>query len=831
MLDGIMIVILIMIMIGLIVIIINYGKFQRNWINFQTNWKAYQNKLDSIQSHLQTLQNDLYKIEHTKDKKAINEQTREQKWAKLYNHLLQKIIGIQQKLELNENQLQKIQIELQSLGHLFEKINSSTEANKISYITLFEEKIQALLTYYDQLQKSLQDSNIKILPAIEQLSQQIQQEQKQNIQIIETMDVTEEFQRKKYQEFQNISSESLHLIHRILETLGNFQNNLQPILLEVSSWQKNPLARLKDLQKKKIAVFVDFENFFISLWDKELEIFDYEMFKEGLVDPESQHSYIVDRIVFFTNKSRWQRKEFYDKKKNISQKEANIIKDALKANGCRIIETDSNIDVPLSLMVITTAQKGEIKHFSLVANDGTYAGLLKELSNMGCTVYGILLGEVSGDLVACYKKLGYHRYHLKSREDFIKFGLRPKNLSQNKNHSVYSITSNHQVVDTSIINKNRISEKIQSLLAIIHKQRLQFLGSELQEVVLKSVHQQILLKKTITRVELIETLIILLNPYIQNNELTKTKINNVLNILWKTNCFEMTKQADETMLLKLSQNYLEYSKFRQEHDAVFVNIAWDANISIAPEEFAKFLYVESSITPKTIEFIESLQKQLSKKSSQSTQNNGNVLDTPNQNNLSETSDDDCPNHDGDNENQHLEIPINSYTEIHNKILAAIRKQKMQFLGPEIQDIILRKIHTFLLENKTVLRNQFPKELESYLQIYIQKKQISKTKIAGMIVILRKNQTIEIFKDSSQNAYISLAKNYFEYSKFRYAHDEVFVRTSLQASLDTSPEALSLLLYGHLEKIRYFQEIIQYQKEFIQNHSEIKEKEIDDNIEI
>lgn len=205
----------------------------------------------------------------------------------------------------------------------------------------------------------------------------------------------------------------------------NFEMSLEPLRREIESWQEEPLARRRDLDRKKIAVLIDFENMFIALWKGGLEVVDYAKFRKFLVDPQQTGNLIDDRVILFTNKSRWRRGGYYDKKLEIPYEYATNAITALKDCEFRIIEPDSNVDIPLTLLAVALAEKSEFEEFNLVANDGTYAGLVTKLSDSGCMVRGILIGDVAGDLIACYNELGFKKYQIKVKNlaELEKLGL------------------------------------------------------------------------------------------------------------------------------------------------------------------------------------------------------------------------------------------------------------------------------------------------------------------------------------------------------------------------------------------------------------------------
>ncbi len=783
-------------------------KLYTTLLKLHQNWEKHGHQLAPLHNDLENLHLKMKELEHREE----NRHTRLQQLSNLYLQIRRQIAEIHIALtESNKVMPQQIQSMAASIDQKLQCLTQELSLQEAASNQAMSQKIGSLVQYYDQLQevvrREVSINSTQLAPLLEHIAQHIEQlhAQYQHLQDMITL-----LPQQGNLLFQQTLQEILKLQKdrdSFSQTITQLIADLQPLLQESHSWAIEPLAHRKDLEKKKVAVFADFENFFISLWDKDLEIFDYDLFKNSLIDPEGQNLGICDRIVFFTNKSRWQRKEFYDKKKNISQKEATLIKENLKSHGCRIIESDSNIDVPLSLLAITTGQKGEVEEFVLVANDGTYAGLLKELSNLGCIVSGILLGEASGDLIACYKKLGYKRYHLKTIEDLARFGIRCK----------YGNSTDPAEIRPSY---ESVTTQIATLLSLIRKQRMQFLGHPLQDQVLRAIHEQLMLFAKLTRQELLENLQKKLQNFLSRGSLTKTKINNILNILWKSPSLEIEKHVEEaSTLIRLNSDYREYDRFRSAHDQVLLQIASEADLNLSLAEWSQFLYNSSTPPPELEENLQKFQ----------TIGGFNSVDTPAYIPLDGTSSEaNIP----DNKDSHsLEEPFPEFDssmnlsvisgiseELSKQILACIRKHKMQFLGSGLQDQMLRIIHEFLREHAPILRSNLLEALYHHLFQWVQTNELSKTKIAGLVAIFRKSHTLQTTKDN-EVAYVILAQPYQNYSEFRKAHDGVFVRAALEEGLSMQPYEWSQLLYGNPEHAQYFAEIILQQKSLLSEHQE------------
>ncbi len=389
--------------------------------------------------------------------------------------------------------------------------------------------------------------------------------------------------------------ESVKLIGACLDKIWNYLQNQEELLgdmqysieestktcnilfNEYESWQVDPLVRRSDLDRKDIIVFIDFENFLLSIWDENFKYLDYEKLRNFLVDPLDTGRSFKEQIIVFTNKSRWQRKDFYDKKKNITYQDALQIRQIFQENGARFIEAENNIDIPLAFLAMNFAKRRDIDEFILVANDGTYGALLRELSDLGCTVTGILFGDPSNDLVYSYKRMGFSYLNFRNIQEIGEFKI------------FLDIDDNEQQEETLAEHETEVNTK--KILALMRKQGMQFLGAEIQDKILRFSHEILSQQGKMELTDLIQILMKEKFPNeVASGELSKTKINGVLAIIRRSGCVEITRDEKENspVYWTLLDSAKEYKEFRKMHDSVFFKIAEENKIKYSDGSFLKY---------------------------------------------------------------------------------------------------------------------------------------------------------------------------------------------------------------------------------------------------
>ncbi|NUM34894.1 MAG: hypothetical protein HUU50_10135 [Candidatus Brocadiae bacterium] len=155
---------------------------------------------------------------------------------------------------------------------------------------------------------------------------------------------------------------------------------------------------------------------------------------------------------------------------------------------------------------------------------------------------------------------------------------------------------------------SEIQDKEKTLLSKIHKQKMHFVGFEMQQKVLYSIYEVLREKKKIIRSEFLSELIDKLSLDIAQKSISKTKINGVVNILQAGRCFDIAKQSEDSKaMLSLAEKYQDYKELRKAHDMVLYKLAKSSGISLSAQEWAVFLYNDPQKTREVDEILDSLE--------------------------------------------------------------------------------------------------------------------------------------------------------------------------------------------------------------------------------
>ncbi|MBN2724665.1 MAG: NYN domain-containing protein [Deltaproteobacteria bacterium] len=137
----------------------------------------------------------------------------------------------------------------------------------------------------------------------------------------------------------------------------------------------------------------------------------------------------------------------------------------------------------------------------------------------------------------------------------------------------------------TVINSIGDISNFNKLLAMLRKKGMQFIGSELQNVVIKEIHSELVENSHVykTKGELINSIMDnKLCSYIESGELSKCKIGSIFKIFQISHIFESKKDdEDSPTLLKINSDYLSFEKFREAHDAVFIYFSKSCGVSMS----------------------------------------------------------------------------------------------------------------------------------------------------------------------------------------------------------------------------------------------------------
>lgn len=137
--------------------------------------------------------------------------------------------------------------------------------------------------------------------------------------------------------------------------------------------------------------------------------------------------------------------------------------------------------------------------------------------------------------------------------------------------------------------------------------------------------------------------------------------------------------------------------------------------------------------------------------------------------------------------------------------AAVRQRGCQFLGPAMQEAVLRLILLSLEDGISLSR----KVLVLFVVQRLEKQftQASKTSIGHVVQLLYRASCFKVTKRDGDSSLLQLHEKYRTYSALRKEHDAQIVQIAMEAGLHISPEQWSALLYGDDEHKSHMQSII------------------------
>ena len=127
-----------------------------------------------------------------------------------------------------------------------------------------------------------------------------------------------------------------------------------------------------------------------------------------------------------------------------------------------------------------------------------------------------------------------------------------------------------------------------NLWAAVRARGCQFLGPAMQEEVLKLVLLALEDGLALSRKVLVMFVVQRLEPHFP--QASKTSIGHVVQLLYRASCFKVTKRDGDSSLMQLKEEFRTYETLRREHDTQIVQIATEAGLRIAPDQWSSLLY-------------------------------------------------------------------------------------------------------------------------------------------------------------------------------------------------------------------------------------------------
>lgn len=130
-----------------------------------------------------------------------------------------------------------------------------------------------------------------------------------------------------------------------------------------------------------------------------------------------------------------------------------------------------------------------------------------------------------------------------------------------------------------------------NLWAAVRARGCQFLGPAMQEEVLKLVLLALEDGSALSRKVLVMFVVQRLQPHFL--QASKTSIGHVVQLLYRASCFKVSKREGDSSLMQLKEEFRTYEALRREHDGQIVQIATEAGLRIAPDQWSALLYGDS----------------------------------------------------------------------------------------------------------------------------------------------------------------------------------------------------------------------------------------------
>ncbi|XP_026757339.2 roquin-1 isoform X2 [Galleria mellonella] len=159
---------------------------------------------------------------------------------------------------------------------------------------------------------------------------------------------------------------------------------------------------------------------------------------------------------------------------------------------------------------------------------------------------------------------------------------------------------------TELILQHQNSQQLSAnLWAAVRARGCQFLGPAMQEEVLKLVLLALEDGSALSRKVLVMFVVQRLEPHFP--QASKTSIGHVVQLLYRASCFKVSKRECDSSLMQLKEEFRTYESLRREHDAQIVQIATEAGLRIAPDQWSALLYGDTTHKSHMQSIIDKLQ--------------------------------------------------------------------------------------------------------------------------------------------------------------------------------------------------------------------------------
>ncbi|CAI2349773.1 unnamed protein product [Caenorhabditis sp. 36 PRJEB53466] len=151
------------------------------------------------------------------------------------------------------------------------------------------------------------------------------------------------------------------------------------------------------------------------------------------------------------------------------------------------------------------------------------------------------------------------------------------------------------------------------------------------------------------------------------------------------------------------------------------------------------------------------------------------------------------------------LSIQSNTHVSSQLWSAVRSRGCQFLGPAMQDDVLRLILMTLETGECIAR----KNLVMYVvqTLGSDYPQVSKTCVGHVVQLLYRASCFNVLKRDGESSLMQLKDEFRTYEALRREHDSQIVQIAFESGLRIGPDQWSALLYADQSHRSHMQSII------------------------
>lgn len=151
------------------------------------------------------------------------------------------------------------------------------------------------------------------------------------------------------------------------------------------------------------------------------------------------------------------------------------------------------------------------------------------------------------------------------------------------------------------------------------------------------------------------------------------------------------------------------------------------------------------------------------------------------------------------------LSFQSSAHVSSELWTAVRSRGCQFLGPAMQDDVLKLI-MITLENGALIAR---KTLVMYVvtMLTTDYPQVSKTCVGHVVQLLYRASCFNVIKRDGESSLMQLKEEFRTYESLRREHDAQIVQMAMEAGLRISPDQWSALLYADQAHRSHMQSII------------------------